>query len=53
MDCENKVLEKESKVKSKVNLSECFIKYHVIKMYEGEGGGDIAPRILNFGTRWR
>jgi hypothetical protein len=34
-----------------VKLSLCWTKYHAMKTYWGSGG--IAPRILDFGTRWR
>jgi hypothetical protein len=36
---------------SKVKLSLCLTKHHAMKTYWGSGG--IAPRILDFGTRWR
>jgi hypothetical protein len=40
------------KLKVKVKLSLCFLtEHHTIKAYWGSGG--IAPRILDFGTRWR
>jgi hypothetical protein len=31
----------------------CLTKYRTMKTYRQEGGGGIAPRILNLGTRWR
>jgi hypothetical protein len=37
-------------VKVKVKLSLCLPKHHAMKTYWGSGG--IAPRILDFGTRW-
>jgi len=39
----------DGKVKVKLSLS--LIKYHAMNTYWGSGG--IAPRILDFGTRWR
>jgi hypothetical protein len=36
---------------AKAKLSLCLTKYHTMKTYWGSGG--IAPRILNFSTRWR
>jgi len=38
------------KVKKKVNLSLYLTKYHAMKAYWRSR--DIAPRILNVGTRW-
>jgi hypothetical protein len=35
----------------KVKLSQCLTKHHAMKTYWGSG--DIAPRILDVGTRWR
>jgi hypothetical protein len=37
--------------KVKVKLSPCLTKHHAMKTYWGSG--DIAPRILDLGTRWR
>jgi hypothetical protein len=37
--------------KVKVKLSLCLTQHHAMKTYWGSGG--IAPRILDFGTRWR
>jgi hypothetical protein len=37
--------------KLKVKLSLCLTKHHAMKAYLGNG--DIAPRILGLGTRWR
>jgi len=37
--------------KVKVNLFLRLTKHHAMKTYRGSGG--IAPRILDFGTRWR
>jgi hypothetical protein len=34
-----------------VKLSLCVTKHHAMKTYGGNGG--VAPRILDFGTRWR
>jgi hypothetical protein len=39
----------EKKVKLKFSL--CLTKHHAMKTYWGSG--DTAPRILDFGTRWR
>jgi len=39
-------------VKVNVKLSLCFLtEHHAMKVYWRSGG--IAPRILDFGTRWR
>jgi hypothetical protein len=35
----------------KIELFLCLTKHHAMKTYWG--GGDIAPRILSHGTRWR
>jgi hypothetical protein len=35
----------------KLKLSLCLTKHHTVKMYWDSG--DIAPRILDVGTRWR
>jgi hypothetical protein len=37
--------------KVKVKLSLCLTKHHAMKTYWESGG--IAPRVLDFGTRWR
>jgi hypothetical protein len=39
------------KVNVKVKLSLCLTKHHAMKMYWGSG--NIAPRILDVGARWR
>jgi hypothetical protein len=38
-------------IKVKVKLSPCLTKHHAMKTYWGSG--DIAPCILDLGTRWR
>jgi len=50
-------------IKSKGNFSLCLTKYHATKIYpllntelrheDVWGSEDIAPRILNIGTKWR
>jgi hypothetical protein len=45
------VMQVEGKVKVKVKLALSLTKHHTMKTYWGSGG--IAPRILDFGTRWR
>jgi hypothetical protein len=38
-------------LKVKVKLSLCLAKHHAMKTYWGSG--DVAPHVLNLGTRWR
>jgi hypothetical protein len=40
-----------SRGKVKVKLFLCLTKHHAMKTYWGSG--DVTPRILDFGTRWR
>jgi hypothetical protein len=39
------------KVKIMIKFSFCLMKHNAMETYWGSGG--IAPRISNFGTRWR